>query len=161
MSEDISISEAKVVLEKLYNERKAINKALSVVSKLANIEQVIPERQLYLDNINAMIAKKDSEYQELEANVSDLHIQRENACRAREAESAQKLEQEESKRRTLEEDLKARTVAFNSHIENLQIKTDEANSDYAKLLKDLQEKADSLKAELASLNAKARSLAGV
>jgi chromosome segregation ATPase len=161
MSDDISITEAKNILERLVNERKALAKGLEVASKLADIEQTTQERQTHLDSLIADVERKAAELKDIEKNISAVHKRREEACVKREVEAEAKVLGAQTQLDSLLREFASKKASFDEELETMQLQRFAAAEEHQKLIVDLRAQVESLKSELKGLNAKARALAGV
>ena len=127
MAEEISITEAQNILERLVHERKALAKGLDVASRLANIEQTIQERQDYLDNLGNLVEQKRAEFNEVDTHISDTLQRREAACVAREGESAANLAAAKATLEQLQKTHASLKESYSFEIEDLLIKRSEAS----------------------------------
>jgi chromosome segregation ATPase len=95
--EDISTQEAVNILQRLVNERRALEKGLEVASLLAGSAQSIQEHSAQLAALKAQCAEQQIRLDEIAENISDIHQQREFRLRERETQAEQKVQAAQAK----------------------------------------------------------------
>ena len=156
--EEISIHEARTVLQKLVRERKSLEKALEAADKLSDIEINIANRQQVLADVTAMVDNKQREWEELDAAVSEIHQRREAACVQREQEAQAKVAQLTEQRDLLRESISALAIAAKKQEEDLAIAHADQVAANAETIEHMKLRISALKSELGELQAQARRL---
>ena len=161
MEEQITIHEARTVLQKLVRERKALEKGLAAADQLSDIEVNISSKQAVLDAVSASLAQKQAEWSELDEQMENLKAKTDERCRQREHDSARVVEEAMHKVDELAARKKSIEVEHQNRSEELAIKLDEEVAGYKETIKHLQSKIAELKSELGTLQAQARRLVNI
>lgn len=161
MEDEITIHEARMVLKRLVNERKSLEKALAAAELLSDIEINIANKQQVLKGITEMCADKEQRLIEIDENVSEIHERRDKACVEREQLADAKVQAQQA----LLEDLKDQYASFKADWETereaITVARQRQIDAHKQTIDVLQSQIDALQVKLEDLQSTARRLAGV
>lgn len=158
--DEITIHEARLILKRLVNERKSLEKALEAAEQLSNIEINIVDRQRVLDDLTAMCTDKEQKLRDIDANIEEIHQLRERACSQREKESNAKVETQQAFLADLKDQYARLQVEHDKVMSILAAEHKQKVLECQTEIDDLTSRVQGLRAELSGLQAAARKLAG-